>query len=101
MQAAASAQRAKLTQIADEDDVAGYVATGEKQLAAVAGPGKIEDQAGSKIRDLARRAARERLLPNVSRAVAGEDELNAVAGGRPVKSFGAAGNIEDVNGRSA
>lgn len=56
----------ELAEVANQHDVAGDVTAREKQLAAVARPGEIEDAAGSEIGYLTNRAAGERLLPDVA-----------------------------------
>jgi len=69
---------ARLTEVADQEDVAGIFAFGQEQLFAVARPGEIEDLARSEVRYGARRAAAERLFPYVGGAVAGQEVLQTL-----------------------
>ena len=70
-----------LAEIADKDYVAVSFTLGQEQLLAVGRPIEIEDESRGKVGDSPARATRDGLLPYVSGALHGEDELDALSVG--------------------
>src|SRR4029077_19094179 len=69
--AKAGRSRLHLPEVADQDHVARLIALRQQQALAVARPGKIEKQARGEFSELLRRAAGQRLLPDVGGSISG------------------------------
>ena len=68
-----------LAEVAEEDYVAGYVASDQEQLFSVARQGKAGDTVGGEVCDLAGRSAGQRLLPDVGGSVSEQSVLKSLS----------------------
>src|SRR4030095_13561463 len=76
-------------EITDQDDVATFAASCQRQLSAVMRPGKVKNLSRLKIRNLFRRSAARFLAPDVRDTVPGQHVLDCLTPWCPARLFAA------------
>src|ERR1700675_1770695 len=84
-------------EVADQHDVAGHIALGQKQLLAVARPRELKNSPRRKIGYLPRRATHERLFPDIRCTFPCQRKLQAFLIGGPAEGCGPARPSKNVH----